>query len=207
MEENKNNNLSFADKHPKLNALIALIILIGLVVLVVFLLKWIFSYIGQGVEKLATLISKLDAVLIVALITATVSLISVIISSIVSKIIDYRKTRQEYLAKKREEPYGEFVDMIYKIQQNAKKPDSYTQEQMIEDLLKFSKQITLWGSPRVVKKWLKFRLNGANPDAGKENLFVMEQIMNEMRRDLGLKKTKKGNLLGFFINDIKDALK
>lgn len=207
MEENKNNNLSFADKHPKLNALIALIILIGLVVLVVFLLKWIFSYIGQGVEKLTTLISKLDAVLIVALITATVSLISVIISSIVSKIIDYRKTRQEYLAKKREEPYGEFVDMIYKIQQNAKKPDSYTQEQMIEDLLKFSKQITLWGSPRVVKKWLKFRLNGANPDAGKENLFVMEQIMNEMRRDLGLKKTKKGNLLGFFINDIKDALK
>ena len=207
MKENKNTNLSFADKYPKTNAFIGLLLLIGLVVFGVWLLKWIISYIGQGVEKLATLISNLDAVLIVALITATVSLIGVIISSIVSKIIDYRKTRQEYLAKKREEPYGEFVDMIYKIQQNSKNPDSYTQEQMIEDLLRFSKQITLWGSSRVVKKWLKFRLNGANPDAGKENLFVMEQIMNEMRKDLGLKKTKKGNLLGFFINDIKDALK
>ena len=97
--------------------------------------------------------------------------------------------------------------MIYKIQQNSKNPDSYTQEQMIEDLLKFSKQITLWGSSRVVKKWVEFRLNGAKPDTGKENLFVMEQIMNEMRKDLGLKKVKKGNLLGFFINDIKDALK
>ena len=207
MKENKNTNVSFADKHPKLNAFIALMVLIGLVILAVFLLKWIISYIGQGIEKLATLISKLDAVLIVALITATVSLISVIISSIVSKIIDYRKTRQEYLAQKREKPYGEFVDMIYKIQQNSKKPDSYTQEQMIEDLLKFSKQITLWGSSRVVKKWVEFRLNGAKPDAGKENLFVMEQIMNEMRKDLGLKKVKKGNLLGFFINDIKDVLK
>ena len=207
MKESKNTNVSFADKHPKLNAFIALMVLIGLVILAVFLLKWIISYIGQGIEKLATLISKLDAVLIVALITATVSLISVIISSIVSKIIDYRKTRQEYLAQKREKPYGEFVDMIYKIQQNSKKPDSYTQEQMIEDLLKFSKQITLWGSSRVVKKWVEFRLNGAKPDAGKENLFVMEQIMNEMRKDLGLKKVKKGNLLGFFINDIKDALK
>ena len=207
MKERKNTNVSFADKHPKLNAFIALMVLIGLVILAVFLLKWIISYIGQGIEKLATLISKLDAVLIVALITATVSLISVIISSIVSKIIDYRKTRQEYLAQKREKPYGEFVDMIYKIQQNSKKPDSYTQEQMIEDLLKFSKQITLWGSSRVVKKWVEFRLNGAKPDAGKENLFVMEQIMNEMRKDLGLKKVKKGNLLGFFINDIKDALK
>ena len=207
MKESKNTNVSFADKHPKLNAFIALMVLIGLVILAVFLLKWIISYIGQGIEKLATLISKLDAVLIVALITATVSLISVIISSIVSKIIDYRKTRQEYLAQKREKPYGEFVDMIYKIQQNSKNPDSYTQEQMIEDLLKFSKQITLWGSSRVVKKWVEFRLNGAKPDTGKENLFVMEQIMNEMRKDLGLKKVKKGNLLGFFINDIKDALK
>lgn len=172
MKENENSNLSFADKHPKLNAFVALIVLIGLVILAVFLLKWIVSYIGQGVEKLATLISKLDAVLVVALITATVSLISVVISSIVSKIIDYRKTRQEYLAKKREKPYGEFVDMIYKIQQNAKNPDSYTQEQMLEDLLRFSKQITLWGSSRVVKKWLEFRMNGAKPDAGKENLFV-----------------------------------
>jgi len=57
------------------------------------------------------------------------------------------------------------------------------------------------------KKWIKFRENGAKPDSGKENLFIMEQIMNAMRKDLGLKKVKKGNLLGFFINDIKEALK
>lgn len=207
MEKNKNTNVSFADKHPKINACIALFILIGLVVSAVWLLKWIISYIGKGVEKLATVISNLDAVVIVALITASVSLIGVIISSIVSKIIDYKKTRQEYLAQKREEPYGEFVDMVYKIQQNSKNPNSYTQEQMIEDLLRFSKKITLWGSPTVAKKWIEFRLNGAKPDARKENLFIMEQIMNEMRKDLGLKKVKKGNLLGFFINDIKDVLK
>ena len=35
----------------------------------------------------------------------------------------------------------------------------------------------------------------------------MEEIMNEMRKDLGLKRVKKGNLLAFFINDIKSALK
>jgi len=66
------------------------------------------------------LISKQDAVVIVALITGTVSLIGVIISSVVSKVIDYRKNCQEYLAQKREKPYGEFVDMVYKIQQNSK---------------------------------------------------------------------------------------
>ena len=75
---------------------------------------------------------------------------------------------------------------------------------MIKDLSKFSKQITLWGSPRVVKKWVKFRENGANPDAGMENLFLLEEIMNDMRKDLGVHRVDKGNLLGFFVNDIKD---
>ena len=207
MGEDKKTNAGFAEKHPKLNTCIALLFLAGCIYLIVKLLDWLISYICHSVVELTAMISKLDAVVIVALITGTVSLIGVIISSVVSKVIDYRKSRKEYLAKKREQPYGEFVDMVYKIQQNAKNPDSYTAEQMIEDLLRFSKQITLWGSPAVVKKWVKFRENGAKPDAGAENLFLMAEIMNEMRKDLGLKKVKKGNLLGFFVNDIKSALK
>ena len=31
--------------------------------------------------------------------------------------------------------------------------------------------------------------------------------MNEMRKDLGLKKVKKGNLLAFFVNDITTSMK
>lgn len=31
--------------------------------------------------------------------------------------------------------------------------------------------------------------------------------MNEMRRDLGLRRVKKGNLLAFFVNDIKEIMK
>ena len=97
--------------------------------------------------------------------------------------------------------------MIYKVQKNTNDKEGYTQQEMIEDLSKFSRKITLWGSRRVVKKWVKFRENGANPDAGKENMLLMEAIMNEMRRDLGLKKVGKGDLLAFFVNDIKEILK
>lgn len=156
---------------------------------------------------LASLASKLDAVVIVALITGSVSIIGVLISSVVAKRIEFTRSRQEYLAKKREEPYGQFVDMIYKIQQNTKKKDIYTEEQMLTDLSQFSKQITLWGSSNVVNKWVKFRENGSNPELAQKNLLVLEDIMNEMRKDLGLKKTKKGNLLAFFVNDIKTAIK
>ena len=78
---------------------------------------------------------------------------------------------------------------------------------MLKDLSQFSKQITLWGSSRVVNKWVKFRENGTNPELAQKNLLLLEDIMNEMRKDLGLRKTKKGNLLAFFANDIKKAIK
>ncbi len=204
-------NLTFAQKHPKLNLLLGSILLIGLILLGLYVIRYVgitvSSWIDSILNWIRSIASSLDAVIIVALITATVSLISVIISSIVSKIIDYKKNRQVYLAKKREEPYAEFVDMIYKIQDNIKSPNSYTMQMMTSDMAKFSKQITLWGSSRVVKQWVAFRNTGVTPEAKYENLFRLEKIMNSMRKDLGLKKTKKGDLLAFFINDIKTVMK
>ena len=201
----------FLERHPKLNLLFSLVLFLVMVagscILIRSILSWLFNTAEKAFSLLKSISTSFDAVVIVALITGTVSLVSVIISSIVSKFIEYKKNRQDYLAKKREQPYGEFVEMLYKVQQNGKKEGSYTQEQMIEDLSKFSKQITLWGSSKVVKKWVKFRENGTKPDAGKANLFLMEDIMNEMRKDLGLKKVKKGDLLAVFINDIKTAMK
>lgn len=41
------------------------------------------------------------------------------------------------------------------------------------------------------KKWVEFRENGANPNAALDNLLLLEKIMNEMRKDMGLKKIKK----------------
>ena len=175
--------------------------------IICWFLQTVKSSITVAAEWLASLASKLDAVIIVALITGCVSIVGVLISSIIAKRIDYKRSRQEYLAKKREEPYGQFVDMVYKIQQNSKKPNSYTEAQMLADLSVFSKQITLWGSSKVVKKWVQFRENSANPELARKNLLVLEDIMNEMRKDLGLKRTKKGNLLAFFVNDIKQAIK
>ena len=200
-------NRSFSEKHDKLNLIIGLALVIILVALGCLLLFLIINLIKIMIDWLTGIASKMDAVVIVALITGSVSIIGVIISSIVAKIIDYKKSRQEYLAKKREESYGQFVDMVYRIQSSSKSGKIYTEEEMIEDISKFSKQITLWGSSKVVNKWVEFRENGSNPNLGTDNLFLLEEIMNEMRKDLGLKKVKKGNLLAFYINDIKKYLK
>lgn len=201
----------FSERHPKLNLLVNLIVVIISLAVVAMVVYYYFKYIGTGISKitdwLATTASKLDAVVIVALITGAVSITGVIISSIVSKVIEFRKARKEYLAKKREEPYTDFIDMVYKIQQNTKKENSYTEQNMIQDITGFSKNLTLWGSSKVVKKWVKFRENGMNPKAARENLFLLEQIMNQMRKDMGVQKVKKGDLLAFFVNDIKDEMK
>lgn len=211
MSTNRKDKLPFSARHPKWYTFFAFLFLLGLLAIGFSLLRYVFKALGAGITSLAewvsSLASKLDAVVIVALITGAVSIVGVVISSIVAKSIDYRKARREYLAQKREKPYGEFVEMVYKIQQNSKTPNSYTEKDMLADISRFSQEITLWGSAKVANKWVKFRENGANPNAAKDNLFVLEDIMNEMRKDLGLKKVKKGNLLAFFVNDIKQAMK
>ena len=115
----------------------------------------------------------------------------------------------QLLYDKREVPYEQFIEMVYSIMEDTKKPENkrMTEEEINKKVSEFSRGLTLWGSNRVVKKWIKYRKNAAqNPD--KENLFLLEQILYEMRKDVGLRrKMKKGVMLSFFINDIENALK
>lgn len=210
MSKQEKDGRPFSERHPRLNGLIGVLLLMCLILGGMAAIKIVVSrtiaFVVKVYHWLESISNSLDAVIVVALITGAVSIIGVIISSIIAKYIDYKKDRKSYLAQQREKPYGEFVEMFYKVLENGKKPGSYTEEQMRIDLSKFSKQITLWGSPKVVNKWVEFRKNGSNPDAGEKTLFLMESIMNEMRKDLGLRKVKKGNLLSFFINDIEKIM-
>lgn len=106
----------FSERHPRLNMVIALALVVIMGTAGYVSIYYIVCKVKEIIHWIADMASKMDAVVIVALITGTVSIIGVIISSIVAKIIDYKKSRQEYLAKKREIPYGEFVEMIYKVQ-------------------------------------------------------------------------------------------
>lgn len=193
---------SFKEKHPVLNFIIGLLTLCFIVFLIIIMFRTILKYIGELINLISDATSNMDAVIIVALITGTVSLIGAIISSIVSKVVDQNQKRREYLTLKREKPYTEFVEMIYKIQKNGKNEFIYTKQEMVEDLTKFSSQITLWGSKKMISKWDLFRAKCTDPTQAINNLFLIEEIMNEMRKDLGLKKTSRSGLLALFVNDI-----
>lgn len=192
-------------KYPKLNFGLSLLVIVFLGSLAFIIYKIVVTSIKSLSVWISTISSKLDAVVIVAMVSGVISITSVVISSVVSKIIEFKNKRKEYLSQKREIPYGDFIELIYRIKENARDDKKYSNEDLINDFNRLSKQLSLWGSPKVVEMWLKFRDSGNSEH--KENpqitLISVESIMNQMRKDLGVKKVKEGQLLGFFINDVK----
>lgn len=201
------NNKSINASNDVRNAIIGIIgiIIIGAfgVLAVYYAFVIISNFLHFLLNWLQDINSTVDAVIIVALVTGVSSLFTLFIS----KRLEFKNKRRDYLSQKREEAYAGFVSMVYKVMDNARKPGSYSEEQIIKDMQKFSETITLWGSNSVAKKWIEFRTSGVKDAANGKNLFLLEDIMNSMRKDLGLKKTKKGGLLGLFVNDVDLLLK
>lgn len=200
---------TFDEKHPKLNFMLGLILLIGIVFVVLFVAKWILETLGNGIVHVANYVenfmSTSDQVVAVAMITGAVSITGVVISSIIAKVVDYKYNVKKYLYDKREEPYKQFIEMIYKIMEDTKRKDGnkMTEEEMAQMVSEFSKGLTLWGSNRVVKKWLKYRKSSIK--GNKNILWEMEDIIYEIRKDVGLgRRLKKGDMLSFFVNDIEN---
>lgn len=204
---------AFAERHPRINFLFGLFLLITICVGGFALMKWLISLLGEGLitlkNFLKAFVDSTDKVIVVAMITGAVSIVGVVISSIVAKIVDYRFNVKKYLYDKREEPYKQFIEMIYAIMEDTKKPENerMSEADMTKMVSDFSKGLTLWGSNKVVKKWLKYRKSSLKGDS-QELLIQMEEIIYEIRRDVGLgRKLKKGDMLSFFINDIENLKK
>ena len=97
--------------------------------------------------------------------------------------------------------------MVYKMMRDSK-GKSYTQDEILEDYNEFSRALTLWGSAKAIKLWNEWRLASVkgNPSPD-ELLLAMEQIMMQLRRDMGQKRgLRKGDLLRMFINDVDEKL-
>ena len=97
---------NFAEKHPKLNLLLGLALIIAMVVIIVLLVRFVALSIKSGMDAsvvyLKNFVNNTDKVIVVAMITGTVSIIGVLFSSVVAKIIDYRYNVKKYLYDKRE---------------------------------------------------------------------------------------------------------
>ena len=209
----KDRKAPFAERHPNINLMIGLLLIAGSVAVAILFIGFIFSSLGNGIKKfvefLKIFVSTTDKVIIVAMITGAVSIIGVVFTSVIAKFVEYRYNVKKYLYDKREIPYEQFISMIYKMMEDTKKPkkDRMSESEMLKMVSEFSKGLTLWGSNRVVKKWLKYReatIENPNP----ESLLLLEDIIFEIRKDVGQRKRlRKGNILAIFINDIETLMR
>lgn len=207
------NKKTFKEKHPRLKYLFGLFLIIVMVLMAILVVKYFLELTGRGIDFLIAYVKKFvtttDKVIVVAMITGAVSIVGVVISSIVAKIVDYRYNVKKYLYDKREEPYEKFIEMIYTIMEETKKNDSekMSEEKMTKMVSEFSKGLTLWGSNRVVKKWLRYRKSSLN-GGGVQTLLELEDIIYEIRKDVGQKKKlRQGDMLSLFINDVDKLIK
>ena len=184
--------------NKKLNIFTVILSIIYLVLL--FML--IYKYIPIGLRYLSEKASKLEAIVIVAFITGTLTFLT----TVISKISDYKQEKSKFLMNKREASYAKFIRIVCKTLLIGKTGFEYSQNEMTRDLNEISGELTLWGSKEVVNKFIEFKNESVNNN-GLENLLSnLEDIINEMRKDLGVGKTGKGKLLSIFINDM-DKLK
>ena len=103
----------------------------------------------QGIGTyLQNMTSSLDVVVLVALITGSITLLN----SFYSRYSEQKNKKREYLATKREGPYSDLFTVIHKISLSGKGDFVYSNEEMIKDINDFNSKLSLWGSPKVVKK-------------------------------------------------------
>lgn len=209
----KGEKIPFSKKHPKINILIGWMMILAIIVGAIMAIDFVISGFVEATERLVAFLKKFvsttDKVIIVAMITGMVSIIGVVFTSVIAKIVDYRYNVKKYLNDKREVPYEQFINMVYAIMEDTKKPQNerMSEQDMIKKVSEFSKGLTLWGSNRVVKKWIQYR-KASLTKPGTENLWLLEDIIYEIRRDMGQrKKLSKGDALSFFINDMDNIKK
>ena len=100
--------------------------------------------------------------------------------------------------------------MVYKIQKNVKEPQKYTEEEMLDDILSFSKKLTLWGSNKVIKKWLAFRKMSQAENKNPTDNNLANKLLNDNLDKLNTKVEFKkiagldvglNNIASIFVND------
>ena len=187
------------------NYCLILFLIVDIYYIALYLYDNVPTFIQGIVTYLQNMTSSVDVVVLVALITGSITLLN----SFYSRYSEQKNKKREYLATKREGPYSDLFTVIHKVSLSVKGDFVYSNEDMIKDINDFNSKLSLWGSPKVVKKWNDFRQKSIESNKQlepKELLNAVEEVMNEMRKDLGSKSTKKGELLSIFINDSENLL-
>jgi len=149
--------------------------LVGIALLVFFI---------YGIVQLAILLFHSD----IKIIAGFFAFFSAISGAFITQY--YIKKREEKNAhrEKKIEIYSEFIDIFQRMlagNNNELKIKKVGEEELQKFFFRFHRDIILWGSPGVIKTFLKFK-NGETDTDDAYKLFLVNDLYKEFRKDIGL---------------------
>lgn len=162
------------------------------------------------VAKVFRSLINIESDIAVAIVAASATITVSVVSLVISKVMETRATITQELRAKKVPIYEDLISTVFKFQFAEKlgeKPMSETE--LIRFFANLTEKLTIWGSDGVIRAFSDFRLASTRVGAPENILFIYENLLLEIRKDLGHKNRnlRRGMILSLFINDIDQYLR
>lgn len=133
-----------------------------------------------------------------------------VLGAISAVIINQRQIKQREIddshRNKKIEIYNKFVNFVIKflMAENEKNNiERIEEDELIEFMIQFKKDLLLYGSAKVIKAQIEFELISSSVKPDKHIFQAIDKIYKEMRSDIGLSNSNLNNyeLVKLFITD------
>jgi hypothetical protein len=166
----------------------------------------VYFVVAKVFRSLTNIKSDISVAIVAASATITVSIVSLVIS----KVMETRATIIQELRAKKVPIYEELISTMFKFQFAEKLGEERMSEaELIRFFANLTEKLTIWGSDGIIRAFSDSRLASSRIANPEDILFIYENLLLEIRKDLGHKNKnlKRGTILSLFINDIEQYLR
>src|SRR2546421_429502 len=170
-------------------------------------IAWIIYFV---VAKVFRSLTNIKSDIAVAIVAASATITVSIVSLVISKVMETRSAVIQELRAKKIPIYEELISTLFKYQFAEKLGEERMGEtELIKFFANLTEKLTIWGSDGIIRAFSDFRLASSIIAKPEDILFIYENLLLEIRKDLGHKNRnlKRGMVLSLFINDIDQYLR
>lgn len=176
----------------------------GLVLLA--LLAWgVFA----GAKWLLGVITEAESDVVAAFIAASIAVIGSVISLAVGKIYETQAAIRNDLRQKKTPVYEDIVHtLLYDVMfSKILGKEVPSEADLMEFFARITQKLTIWGSDDVLRIYGEFKTNAANLNNPTQSIFMFEDLLLAIRKDLGHPNKGVGRkaILRLFVTDIDTA--
>jgi hypothetical protein len=155
--------------------------------------------------KVLKIIASLNTNLSTAIMAASTTIIVSVISILIAKNQETKAYIQKELREKKVPVYEHLISIMFKITYASKLGEAPMPEsEVLRQMVDMTRNLVIWGSDEVVKAYVKFRTFANSNGDSTQMVFIVEELMAAIRKDLGHKNQgfNRGTILGLFVNDL-----